>query len=87
MLGESGGGPGDIVSFMLGGARTEVENGSPEKRANNGLLKWSDDAGVDRGVHKSIFDGVEAFSEDVVVSSEAHIVRYGGRRLIRQSSG
>ena len=85
MLREGGRGPRDVVTFMLAGTWSEVEDSPPEKRADNRLLERGNDAGVDGGVHESIFDGVEAVGEDVVVSRDAHIARHRGRRLIRLS--
>ena len=85
LLGERGGGPRDVVAFVLGGARTEVVDGPPEEGANDGLLQRGDDARVDRSVHESILNGVEAVSEDVVISRDAHVARDGGRCLIRLS--
>ena len=82
VLRESSGGPRDIVPFVLGRARMEVEDGSAEKRADDGLLQRRDDVRVDHGVHESILDGVEAFGEDVVVLREAHVACNGGRRLV-----
>ena len=75
------------VPFMLGGAWTKVVDGAPEEGVDDGLLEWSDDMGVDRGVHESIFDGVEAVGKDVVVAHDAHVARDGGRRLVGHSSG
>ena len=46
------------------------------------LLKRSDDAGVDGGVHESVLDGVETVSEDVVILRDTHVSRHRGRRLI-----
>ena len=82
VLGKCGGGPRDVVSFMLGGVRTEVEDSSPEKGANDGLLEWRDDAGVDRGGHEAILNGVEAVGENVVVARDAHVTRDSGRCLV-----
>ena len=86
VLREEGGGPRDVVTFMLGGARPEVEDSPAEERADNGLLEWGDDAGVDRGIHKAVLDSVEAVGEDVVIAHDTHVTRDGGGCLIRQSS-
>ena len=87
VLDKGGGGPRDIVVLMLSGARAEVEDGSPEKRADNGLLERGDDARVDGCIHESILDGVKALGENVVVPRETHVACYRGRRLIRLSGG
>ena len=86
VLREGGGGPRDVVAFMLSGAWTEVKDGPPEEGANNRLLEWSDDAGVNGSIHESILDGVEAFGEDIIVSRETHVARHRGRRLVGLSS-
>ena len=83
VLDEGGGGPRDVVTFVLSGARLKVENGPSEERTDDGLLEWGDDAGMDGGIHEAILDGVEAFGEDIIVSREAHIARHRGWRLIR----
>ena len=85
VLRERSSGSRDVVSFMLSGARTEIEDGSAEKGADDGLLEWRDDAGVDRGVHETIFDGIEVVGEDVVVTRDAHIMCDSGRCLVRYS--
>ena len=85
VLGEGGRGPRDVVVFVLARMWSEIEDGPPEKRADDRLLERGDDAGVDGGVHESIFDSIEAGGEDVVVSREAHVARYRGWRLIRLS--
>ena len=85
VLREGGRGPRDVVTFMLAGAWSEVEDGPPEKRADNHLLEWGDDAGVDGGIHELIFNGIEAVGEDVVVPRDAHVVCYHGWRLIHLS--
>ena len=87
VLRERSSSPRDIIPFMLGGARLEVEDGPSEERADDGLLEWSDDAGVDRGVHEPILDGVEVVGKDVIIPRDAHIARDGGWRLLRLSGG
>ena len=68
VLGEGGGGPRDSVALMLSGAWTEVESGPLEKGADDCLLERGDDAGVDGSIHESIFNGIEALGEDIVVT-------------------
>ena len=87
VLDEGGGCPRDVVVLMLSGARSKVEDGSPKKRANDGLLERGDDTGMDGGVHEPILDGIETSGENVVVPREAHIARHRARRLVRLSSG
>ena len=85
MLDESGGGPQDVVAFVLSRAWVEVEYGPSKERMDDGLLERGNDAGMNGGVHESIFDGVEVLSEDVVVVREAHVARDHGRCLIHLS--
>ena len=82
VLREGGSGPRDVIAFMLGRARPEIEDSSAKERADDGLLEWSDDAGVDRSVHEAIFDGIEAVSEDIVIARYTHVTRDGGGCLI-----
>ena len=68
--------------FMLAGTWSEVKDGPSEEGMDDCLLEWSDDAGVDGGVHEPVLDGVEAISEDVVVSCDAHVPCHRRRCLI-----
>ena len=61
----------------------EIPTDGPSKEGTDDrLLKRSDDVGVDCGVHKSVFDGVEVISEDVVVSCDAHVPHHRGWFLV-----
>ena len=82
VLREGGRHPRNIVAFMLAGTGLEIKDGPSEEGTDNCLLKWSDDMGVHGGVHESVFDGVEAVGEDVVVSHDAHVACHCRRRLI-----
>ena len=78
-------GPGNIVALVLAGAWLEVKDGPSEEGTDDRLLERGDDAGVDGGIHESIFDGVEAVGEDIVVPHDAHVARYRGQCLVRLS--
>ena len=78
VLGKGGWRPRDIVTFMLAGAWSEEKDGPSEEGTDNRLLKRSDNAGVDSGVHEPVLDGVETVSEDVVVSHDTHVPRHRG---------
>ena len=86
MLGKGGRGPRNVVALMLARAWSEVKDGPSEEGTDDRLLKWGDDAGVDGGVHESIFNGVEAVGEDIVVSRDAHVPHYHRWCLVRLSS-
>ena len=87
VLRKGGRGPGDVVAFMLTRARSEEEEGPAEEGANDRLLERGDDAGMDGGIHDSVFDGVKTAGEDVVVSREAHVAGHRRWCLIRLSGG
>jgi hypothetical protein len=74
--------PRNIVVLMLAGAWSEVKDGPSKEGTDDRLLKQSNDAGVDGGVHESVLDGVEAVSEDVVVSRDTHVPRHRRQCLI-----
>ena len=82
MLRKGGRRPRNIVAFMLTRVWSEVKDGPSEEGADDHLLEQSDDMRVDGGVHKSVLNGVEAVSEDVIVSHDAHVPRHRGRCLI-----
>ena len=82
MLRKGGRRPRNVVAFMLAGVWPEVEDSPSEEGTDDRLLKWSDDVGVDGGVHESVLDGVEVVSEDVVVSCDVHVSRHRRRCLI-----
>ena len=62
----------NVVMFVLTRVQSEVKDGSPEEGTDDRLLKRSNDAGVDGGVHESILDSVEAVSEDVTTFTTQH---------------
>ena len=64
VLREGGRCPGDIVAFVLAGAWSEIEDGPPQKGADNCLLERGDNAGVDGGVHESVLHSVKTVGED-----------------------
>ena len=74
VLSESGWHPGDVVPFMLTRAWLEVEDGTSQKGVDDRLLEWGDNAGVNGGVHESVFYHVEAVGEDIVVLGDVHVV-------------
>ena len=74
--------PRNIVTLMLAGAWSEVKDGPFKEGTDDRVLKRSDDAGVDGSVHESVLNGVEAVSEDVVVSCDTHVLRHRRRCLI-----
>ena len=85
MLGKGGWGPRDVVAFVLAGAWSEIEDGTPEEGMDNRLLEWGDNAGVDGGVHELVFDSIEAVGEDIVVPHDTHVPRDRGGCLIHLS--
>ena len=74
--------PRNIVTLMLAGVWSEVKDGPSKEGTDDRLLKQSDDAGVDGSIHELVLDGVEAVSEDVVVSHDTHVLCHCRRCLI-----
>ena len=73
MLREGGQGPVDVVPLVLTRMWLEVEDGPPQKGANDSLLKGGDNVGMDGSIHQPILHGVEAVGKDVVVSHDTHV--------------
>ena len=86
VLREGGWRPGDVIALVLTGSWAKEEDGHAQKWADNSLLEGGDDAGMDSSVHKSVFDGIEAVGEDIVVPCETHVAGYHERRLVCLSS-
>ena len=86
VLRESGRCPRNVVALVLARVWTEIEDGPSEEGANDGLLQWSDNMGVDGGVHESVFDGVKVVSEDVIIPCNTHVLCHCGWCLICLSS-
>ena len=75
VLREGGRHSGDIVTFVLSRAWSEIENGPSQKGADDCMLKWGDDTGVDGGVHDPVLHGIETVGKDVIVPHNVHVAR------------